>query len=116
MPKLKSALPKGDANGLRPVAESLLHRPHGLHVVIAIVDCPKIEHDIDLDEKVPVLRVRRIEGILREDLTAAQRLMRRSLEYRTGRHVLPLDLEDDIQLAFDQVDGGIDRDKDDGGT
>ena len=104
MPKLKATLPKGDANGLGPIAAAMVrdHRP--LHVVIAIVDCPKTEVDHDLDEIVPVIRVRRIEGILPEDRTAAERLMRRSLEHRRGFSVLPLDLEDDIQLAFGRVD------------
>lgn len=110
MPKLKSTLPKGDANGLGPVALSLLRDPHRMQVIIAIVDCAKTEIDHDVDEQIPVIRVRRVEGVLREDMAAAQRLMRRALEFRTGRHVLPLELEDDIQLAFDAVDGGIDGD------
>jgi len=105
MTKLKSTLPKGDANGLGPIAERLLRDPHGLHAIIAIVDCPKTEIDHDLNEQIPVLRVRRVEGILRGDLDVAQRLMRRSLESRTGRSVLPLELEDDIQLAFRDLDG-----------
>ena len=110
MPKLKSTLPKGDANGLQPIADALVRRPKGLHAIIAIVDCPKIEDDIELGVKIPVIRVRRVEGILRGDLDAAQRLMRRSLEYRTGLSVLPLELEDDVQIAFSQLDGGINAD------
>jgi hypothetical protein len=104
MPKLKSTLPKGDANGLGRVAAAMVRDPHPLHVIIAIVDCPKTEIDHDLDEVIPVIRVRRIEGILPEDLSAAERLMRRSLEHRKGFSVLPLDLEDDIQSAFGRVD------------
>jgi hypothetical protein len=107
MPKLQSKLPKGDANGLGPVAERMLRNPRRMCAIIAIVDCPLIEDDIDLDQKIPVIRIRRVEGILREDMDAAQRLMRRSLEYRTGRHVLALELEDEIQSAFSHADGGI---------
>ena len=105
MPKLKSTLPRGDANGLGPIAAKMLRDPRGMHVVIAIVDCAKTEIDHDLDERVAVMRIRRVEGILGDDLDAAQRLLRRSLEYRTGRQVLPLDLEDEVQQAFDAANG-----------
>ena len=104
MAKLKSTLPKGDANGLGPIAERLLRDPHGMHAIIAIVDCPKTEIDHDLGEQIPVIRIRRVEGILRGDRDMAERLMRRSLEHRTGRSVLSLELEDDVQLAFRNLD------------
>ena len=110
MPKLKATLPKGDHNGLGPVAEAMLKNPRQFAVVLAVVDCAKTEIDHDLGAQIPVLRVRRVEGILSEDLPTAQRLMRRALEYRTGLLTLPLDLEEGIQSAFDQATGAIDSD------
>ncbi len=60
--------------------------------------------------------IRRIEVIAPADLTVAQQLMRRSLEARTGRTVLPLDLEDDIRFAFGQVDPRTGEKRKDGGS
>lgn len=101
---LSGSLPKGDANGLGPIVRTLIDEPHRFHVVMAIVDCKQVTTNNDTGEVVPTARIRRIEVVLREDLNAGQQLMRRALEKRTGRSVLPLDLEDDIRLAF----GGID--------
>jgi hypothetical protein len=101
---LSGALPKGDANGLGPIVRDLIDDPHHFHVVMAIIDCKQVKTNFDTGEVVPTARIRRIEVMLPADLGAAQKLMRRSLEHRTGRTVLPLDLEDDIQLAFGQID------------
>jgi len=101
---LSGALPKGDANGLGPVVRTLIDEPHRFHVVMAIIDCKQVSTNHDTGEVIPTARIRRIEVILRDDLNAAQQLMRRSLEKRSGRTVLPLDLEDDIQIAFGRID------------
>jgi hypothetical protein len=111
--KLGGALPKGDANGLGPIVRSLIDEPHRFHVVMAIVDCKSVTTNNDTGEVIPTARIRRIEVILGQDLTDAQRLMRRSLEHRTGRTVLPLDLEDDINIAFRGIDPRT-GEKDDG--
>ena len=102
---LSGTLPKGDANGLGPIVRTLIDEPPRFHVVMAIIDCKKVTTDFDTGDVVPTARIRRIEVITPADLTVAQQLMRRSLEARTGRTVLPLDLEDDIRrFAFGQVD------------
>lgn len=101
---LSGALPKGDANGLGPIVRVLIDEPHRFHVVMAIVDCKSVTTNNDTGEIVPTARIRRLEVVLPDDLSAAQKLMRRSLEQRTGRTVLPLDLEDDIRLAFGRID------------
>jgi hypothetical protein len=110
---LSGALPKGDANGLGPIVRALIDEPHRFHVVMAIVDCKSVTTNNDTGEVIPTARIRRIEVMLPQDLTDAQRLMRRALEHRTGRTVLPLDLEDDINIAFRGIDPRT-GEKDDG--
>jgi hypothetical protein len=48
-------------------------------------------------------RVRRIEVALPGDLSAVERFMRRALEHRSGRTVLPLELEDELRGAFENI-------------
>jgi hypothetical protein len=110
---LSGALPKGDANGLGPIVRDLIDEPHRFHVVMAIIDCKSVNTNFDTGEVVPTARIRRIEVMLSQDLTEAQRLMRRALENRTGRTVLPLDLEDDIQIAFGRIDPRTGEQKED---
>lgn len=104
MTKLSPALPKGDGNGLDAIARELVDEPHGLHVVIAIVDCKTIVVDNDTNEHEPTARLRRVEVIRGDDKEHAQRMMRRALEARTGQTVLPLDLEDELRAAFGDID------------
>jgi hypothetical protein len=101
---LSGSLPKGDANGLGPIVQALIDEPHRFHVPLAIIDCKSVNKNFDTGEVVPTARIRRIEVVLPDDLQAAEQLMRRSLERRSGRTVLPLDLEDDVRLAFRQID------------
>ncbi len=113
---LGGKLPKGDANGLGPVIADLIAEPHRFHVILAIIDCAKVTTNHDTGEVIPTARVRRIEVVRAEDLRAAERLMRRALEGRSGRTVLPLDLEDDIAVAFGQVDPETGEKRDDAGA
>jgi hypothetical protein len=98
------ALPKGDANGLSPIIGPLIDKPHSYHVVLAILDCAKITTNNDTGEVIPTARIRRIEAVLPGDLESARRLMDRALEKRTGRTMLPMDLEDDLRAAFEGID------------
>lgn len=101
---LSGALPKGDANGLGPIVRDLIDQPHRFHVVLAILDCSKVTTNNDTGEVIPVARIRRIEVVLKDDLHVGEQLMRRSLEKRAGRSVLPLELEDEMRLAFRNID------------
>jgi hypothetical protein len=104
MTKLAANLPKGTANGLQVIAQSLVDEPERVHAVIALIDCKKVTTDFDSGEVVPTARIRRIEVIQDgEDLGMAQRVIRRALERRTGKTVLPFDIEDEIASAFDRV-------------
>ena len=104
MTKLASSLPGGDANGLVSIARELIDSPHDVHVVVALVDCKKITTDNDSGEVVPTARVRRIEVIGETDRDLAAKMMRRALEQRTGKTVLPFDLEEDLRAAFGRID------------
>jgi len=100
MTKLRGTLPKGEANGLDSIARELVHDPDKKVVVVAVLDCYKIVTDVDTGEVEPTARIIRIERLLSEDLPAAERLLRRALEKRSGSTTLPLDLEDEIREIF----------------
>lgn len=101
---ISGALPKGDANGLGPIVRDLIDQPHRYHVIMAIVDCAKVTTNNDSGEVIPTARMRRVEAVLPADLAVAEQLMRRALEKRSGRQMLPIDLEDEMRLAFKQID------------
>src|SRR5262250_1318276 len=90
--KISGTLPKGDANGAAAIAADLIADPHRFKVLLMIVDCRKVTTDNDTGEQVPTARVRRVEAVLPGDLPQAEQIMRRSLEKRLGRVVLPLNL------------------------
>lgn len=105
MTKIASSLPGGDANGLTAIARQLIDNPHDIHVVVALVDCKRITTDNDSGEIVPTARIRRIEALADpEDMALSQKMLRRALERRTGKTVLPFDLEEDLRAAFGRVD------------
>lgn len=102
--KLGAALPKGEGDGLSAIAPDLVRDPKRLRVVMAIIDCKKVTTDHDTGDIIPVARIRRIEVVTGPDLHSAEKLMRRALEKRSGETVLPLDLEDALHEAFQNVD------------
>lgn len=104
MTRLAAGLPKGEGNGLTAIARQLIDAPSDVHVVIALVDCKKISTDIDTGDIEPTARIRRIEAIVGDDRDLAAKMMRRALEQRTGKTVLPFDLEEDLRAAFGRVD------------
>lgn len=115
MTKLASSLPKGDGNGLDSLARDLIDQPHDVHVIVALVDCKKITTDNDDGTIEPTARIRRIEVITEADKDLASKMLRRALEKRTGKTVLPFDLEEDMRAAFGSVNlqtGEIPRDED----
>jgi hypothetical protein len=101
--KLSPRLPQGSGNGLADAAARLLANPHAKHVLLAIVDVVKVEKVVDTGEEVPVVRVRRVELLLREDAAQGEQLLRRALATREGRETLPFDVEDEITRLFADV-------------
>lgn len=104
MTKLSNSLPKGEANGLDAIARALVDEPHRVHVVIALVDCKKVTTDHDSGDIEPTARVRRIEAVLPLDHERAEMMLRRTLDRRLGKQVLPFDLEEDLKAAFNGID------------
>lgn len=104
MTNLASSLPKGEGNGLDAIARGLIDSPHDIHVVVALVDCKKVTTDNDTGEIEPTARIRRIEAITEADKDLAAKMLRRALEKRTGKTVLPFDLEEDMRAAFGNFD------------
>ena len=104
MAKLSSGLPKGDGNGLTAIERELIDNPHDVHVVVALVDCKKTSTDNDTGEIIATARIRRIEAITEDDKDLAAKMLRRALEKRTGKTVLPFDLEEDMRAAFGHID------------
>ena len=98
-------LPKGDGNGLVAVLSELVRETNTQFVTIALVDCKKVTLDKDTGEKIPTVRVRRIEVLLdADDMKIARRLMERALSARTGQETLPYDLAAEIDGAFGSED------------
>lgn len=102
--KIGGSLPKGDANGIGPIVGELVNHPHRMHVLLCLVDCNKVTTNNDTGEIIPTARIRRVEVVLPQDLKSAEKLLRRALEKRAGLTVLPMDLEDEISIAFGRVD------------
>lgn len=97
-------LPRGDANGLSAMAGDLIREPERKRVILAIIDNPTTKINNVSGDRTATVRVLRIEAVLPQDLGAAEKLMRRALEKRTGATVLPLELEEELTEAFAEFD------------
>ncbi len=119
MTKLSSNLPPGAGHGLNLLHDELVDNPQAIHVVIALIDCKDVKTDSDSGEITPTARFRRIEVVDPADRDAAQRIMARALERRTGQTVLPFELEQATLAAFGGIDPHtgqiIERDEDEDG-
>ena len=106
--KKQSLLPPGDENGLTDyapqlVAEGARRVPARLRAALVIFDAKRVGIESDTGDEVVTVRFRRVEVLLPEDLGQAEKLIRRALEARSGQTTLPLELEDDIQKAFEEM-------------
>jgi hypothetical protein len=105
---MSGKLPKGDGNGLVAILSELVRdtgKEGPIFVAVALIDGKRVVLDKDTGEKIPQVRVRRIEVILDdEDKGVCRRLMERSLSRRTGQETLPYDLEAEIEEAFGSSD------------
>lgn len=105
MPDVKGTalLPKGEANGLTAIADVLLKEPLRLRAALVIFDCKRGTEDYDASDTLLTVRVRRVELLLPSDIGAAEQMIRRALEFRSGQTTLDLELEDEIRQTFDQM-------------
>lgn len=99
---MSGALPAGDGNGLAAIYDQLTDPDDtSKFVAVCILDCKSFKLDKDTKEKIPQVRIRRIEVITStDDVTVLQRLLRRALDKRTGRQALPYDVEEAIEGVF----------------
>jgi len=105
-------MPSGDGNGLVAVLSELVREDKAQFVTIALVDCKTVKLDKDTGEKIPTVRIRRIEVVLDAgDMKVARRLMERALSARTGQETLPYDLASEIDMAFGSDDVADYRDE-----
>lgn len=110
--KLGSKLPAGDANGLAAIAREMLDVPEKVHVAIILFDCSKIETEVDTGDVVATARIRRVEVIRDvEDMRRLRMLLVREYERRTGRLVLPFDMQEELENVFGRLTGSSDPDE-----
>lgn len=106
--KLTGSLPEGEANGLKALREDLIRDPMDLRLVVVLIDTNSLTTDMDSGDVIPTARVRRIEPITRgDDIGVVRRVMARAHEERTGKTVLPYDLEWSLRGAVDPETGEI---------
>lgn len=100
--KLSSSLPKADSvNGLSALAGDMASEPERMHVAVIVFDTSRVTIDTDSGDAVPTARVRRIEPITGiADRQRLQTLVTRAFEERTGKTVLPLEIEDELRAVF----------------
>jgi hypothetical protein len=96
-------LTKGEANGLAAVAAELVKDPNRLRAALIIYDAKRGTEDYDVHDTVITVRIRRVENLLPQDLDAAEVMIRRALEKRSGQAVLELELEDEIRRTFQEM-------------
>jgi hypothetical protein len=97
---IAGSLPKGEGNGLAPIVAELLNDPHTVHVIVALVDCKSTKIDHESGDRIPTVRIKRVEAIVGDDLDIARRLLDRAVEPRLGDVTLPFELEQDLRSAF----------------
>jgi len=104
--KTNALMPSGQTNGLDSIASELVAEAKGeipsrLRAVIALVDAKRANVDKDSGAWTVTVRFRRVEVLLPSDLPEAEKLIRRALEKRSGQTVLSLELEQDLESAFE---------------
>ena len=102
---LSGHLPDGESNGLGAIVHDLVVLPGRTHVLLCIVDTQKITENVDDGTRTPTVRIRRCEPITDpSDAETMRRVLVRGYERRTGKAVLPFDLETDLRDIFNEGD------------
>lgn len=105
--KIASKLPDGESNGLIAVYHQLVHDGGDLICAVVMLDTKSLTTDLDNGDVTPTARIRHIEAICNQrDARELARLMVRERERRTGKSVLPLDLEQELRSMLGDRDQG----------
>jgi hypothetical protein len=98
--QLNGFLPGEQANGLADIAADMIAEPRIMRTVIMLIDTSKITSKVDDRSKIATARIRHIEPLIdRDDLAAADQLLRAALRRRTGSDALPGSM-DQAELPF----------------
>lgn len=100
--RLGGSLPKSvEMNGLADIAGQMVGNPDDVYVAVVVLSTKKITTEIDTGNVVPTAAIRRIEPILDDtDRRRLGQIVTRAFERRTGKTVLPLDMEDEMREIF----------------
>lgn len=102
---LSGWLPGEQSNGLAPIAADMIAEPRIVRTVIMLIDTSKITSKMDDSSRIATARIRHIEPLLeRDDLAAADKLLRTALRRRTGSDALPGAM-DQAELPFTDDEG-----------
>jgi hypothetical protein len=92
--KLASALPAEARNGLIEQLRSLIDSPQDHRLALIVFDVKRVEQDVDAAQKVPTIRIQRIETPLGLDRETAWEILQRAADARNkdereGQQPLP---------------------------
>lgn len=97
---LSGWLPGERANGLDDIAADMIAEPRLMRTVIMLIDTSKITSKVDDRTRIATARIRHIEPLLeRDEVAAADKLLRAALRRRTGSDALPGAM-DQAELPF----------------
>ena len=108
--KMSAALPSEHTdNGLDYLADTLVKNPEGtLVLAVAVLDVYECKYRVATGERVPVVRIQRLEGVLLDD---APQHVRQWLDARRsdrlGAEQLPYDDEDEEGLSDPLEEAGL---------
>lgn len=97
--KLSSSLPKDVRNGLLPIETDLIADPGKVVAFVGLMSTSKITVDTETGDSTPTVVIRSVEPFPAgsADSRELQRLVRRAMEARLGKTLLPLELEREIE-------------------
>lgn len=90
---LSGALPPGNRNGIDAIADAMMHAPGQSQIILARVSCKQITTKAKGNTVVVTAGIDDLEAFTHGSTgwTAANELLERQREYRTGQAILPLD-------------------------
>lgn len=105
--KLGGRLPMHpDLNGMDDLSGHFVGNTEDLVPVVAVLSTRKVENNLETGTVIPTVGIKRIEPILNaEDKEMIDRIVQRAFERRTGKAVLPLELEDELRGVFEGGEG-----------
>jgi hypothetical protein len=102
--KIAARLPKGDRDGLNPVADAIAEHPGERRVYVVVMHAQTVEHDTTSGDDTLKLAIDQIELIDRDadriDAAMVREIMLRAQQRRNGRRILPFELRANLEALF----------------